>query len=344
MSYTAGQTILDDEYNIFVSGSATSGSDTHTTANAGSVWGTGSTTAGHDYGYGESDFTEVSAGATVTATQWNTLLDRIEVLASHQGSTSTVTAYSTLAVASTITALSTVQTDINTIYNNRRNCLAMGAAVTSGGVATYSSTWLTSITQEITVSFASSNAARYYFNAGGNIKLSFSHPNTSNSKDTSWNQLASEAGTVVFTGGGGNAVNDADGQTYSGTDSIGETAGTTPTVNDNFGYVDTTTSYTQIFNLVDDGGVSSAYNSNRIRVQVKGNSAHPASVLTFQIFWDDQATDTTSNPNGLPDGTTLDNITGNNITTLVANKPSSTFLTSASWGTPTLSVVTNSGS
>jgi hypothetical protein len=61
MAYTSGDTILDDHYNDFA-----------TSVNA--IWGTGT----GDSGYGESStVSAVSAGATITATQWTTLLARI---------------------------------------------------------------------------------------------------------------------------------------------------------------------------------------------------------------------------------------------------------------------------
>jgi hypothetical protein len=50
MTYTAGQLILDDEYNIFVAGNATFGSLNHGVANLNTVWGEGF----GDKGYGMS--------------------------------------------------------------------------------------------------------------------------------------------------------------------------------------------------------------------------------------------------------------------------------------------------
>lgn len=69
MAYQSGDIILDDHYNGF-----------RNTVN--NVWGTGS----GDRGYGQTSVVAaVAAGATITATQWSTLLSRISSAASHQG-------------------------------------------------------------------------------------------------------------------------------------------------------------------------------------------------------------------------------------------------------------------
>ena len=130
MAYTAGDTILDDEYNTFVTGSA-SGTATHTVANVNSVWGSGSA----DKGYGQtSTISAVSAGTTITATQWNDFLGRIETLGSHQGTT--VTDYSALTTGDTVEAYATVSTDLTNVYNNRFDCASVGTAITSSSSTT----------------------------------------------------------------------------------------------------------------------------------------------------------------------------------------------------------------
>ena len=48
MAYSAGDTILDNEYNIFATGNA-AGTGDNAVANLNTLWGTGTT----DYGYGE---------------------------------------------------------------------------------------------------------------------------------------------------------------------------------------------------------------------------------------------------------------------------------------------------
>ena len=86
MAYTTGDTILDNHYNDFA-----------TSVNA--VWGSGS----GDSGYGQTDtVSSVSAGTTITAAQWTTLLARISSAASHQGSS--ITSISSPSAGDTISA------------------------------------------------------------------------------------------------------------------------------------------------------------------------------------------------------------------------------------------------
>ena len=83
MTYSAGNTIIDDDYNIFATGNA-AGSGDDSVANINSVLGAGST----EYGYGQTNtLAAVSAGNTVQATNWANLIARNETLAAHQGTT-----------------------------------------------------------------------------------------------------------------------------------------------------------------------------------------------------------------------------------------------------------------
>ena len=119
MAYTAGDTILDDEYNTFATGNA-DGSGSNGTQNLNTLWGTGT----GDYGYGEtgSVIAAVSAGATITATQWETLVGRMETIAAHQNTS--VTAVATITAGDTIDAITTLSNDINTLWTNRMNAAA----------------------------------------------------------------------------------------------------------------------------------------------------------------------------------------------------------------------------
>src|SRR6056300_1213613 len=81
MAYVAGDTILDDEYNAFANSSSDPFGLNH-------IGGTGSTI----YGLGEATISAVSAGATVTASQWNTLFTAMDVIAGHTGDSLTSSA------------------------------------------------------------------------------------------------------------------------------------------------------------------------------------------------------------------------------------------------------------
>jgi len=94
MSYVAGETILDDEYNTFVNSSSDPYGYNH-------FAGVG---AG-EYGLNQSSISTVAAGNTVTASQWNTLFTGLDNIANHTNTSITstsVTAGDTIAIKSAL--------------------------------------------------------------------------------------------------------------------------------------------------------------------------------------------------------------------------------------------------
>ena len=101
MAYSSGDLILDDHYNAFA-----------TSVNA--IWGTGSGDAG--YGNGTT-VAAVSAGNTITAAQWTTLLARMNSMASHQGTS--ITSISNPSAGGTISAFTALSTNVGNITTAR---------------------------------------------------------------------------------------------------------------------------------------------------------------------------------------------------------------------------------
>ena len=160
MAYVTGDTILDDHYNGFANDNSPN--------NINKIWGTGN----GNYGYGQSNtISTVSAGSTVTAAQWNTLLDRMDNIENHQGSSIT-TGAGTLSGGDPIAAILSISTDITTLGTNRYNVSGGNLTQTSNPNSvnrTFTGSWSASTIQEVSFTFASSDALRYFFNAGGKI-------------------------------------------------------------------------------------------------------------------------------------------------------------------------------
>ena len=157
MSYSQGGLIAATDYNNFLTGSN----------QLNTVWGTGTGNAG----YGQTALTQVSAGGTVTAAQWASLINTLNSALTHQsGSGSGLSAPT---AGNTIAFQSTLATNINTAYTNRLNANARGTTVTGGNfasnpTATAGATYNGTVSTR-TVTFASGDAARYFFNAGGRL-------------------------------------------------------------------------------------------------------------------------------------------------------------------------------
>jgi|APSaa5957512576_1039674.scaffolds.fasta_scaffold05104_6 hypothetical protein len=310
MAYTTGNLILDDHYNEFANNAAN---------NINKVWGAGSS----NFGYGQTNtISNVSAGTTISATQWADLLNRISSAASHQNSS--ITSITNPVSEDTISAYTALSGNVTTINTNKLNVLQNGSDSSSS--STYTSTWIASTQHIWTVTFNSDAHARYFFNAGGQIRLSFNLLNeSSNSKDVDWNDLTNECGTVVFTGGSGSSVNNADSQTYTGTNRVGG-SGATPTVATSTGHSDLTTSNVQIFKQFSD---NATYSSNYIAILARADTTYPANVLTFTVNWVDNAADTQTDSVG--NSLTQDNVTGDTRVTLTIRPPSTTNLNADTW-------------
>ena len=310
MSYAQNGLIEATDFNTLVGGNP------ETAANKlNTTWATGGTTAG----YGQTAVSQVSAGGTVIATgQWNALVANTASAAAHSGSS--ITSVTAPTSGGTVTYLSAIPTNLTTIYTNRRNAAAVGSTTTS--TATRSTSWENGLTFTHTVTFASGDAARYFFNSGGQIKMTASHP-TGTGINLLFSDLASNAGTVVQSAPNSGTVSIA-GVNYSGITRVGG-GGNSPTVDANKGYFGLSTSNATVYTQTASSGPS-GYLSSFIRYITKSNGAQGSngdtgSVVTIYTIFDEI-------PNELvaSSGTAV---------TLTLQAPETTNL-SASWGTPTL--------
>ena len=326
MTYTAGSTILATDYNGFVS---TNG------ANVNGIWSTGAATAG----YGEAAVSTVSAAATITATQWSTLNSRISSMASHQGTT--ITNRTNPTTGSTIAILANLSTDLTNITAARGNAAASGAqttsftGTTSKTTATGSGSTPWTITFTHTVTWASADAARYFFNAGGRIKWETNKSSTGNLADAEWNDLANTlVGDLFITGGSVLSPQTIAGTTYTGTTKSGGT-GTPVTLTTATGWYNLSTTDTLIYKQFAD---TAPYTGQFIAVNAK--TAGSGTQLVLTTTWVDPGGSGVGSSDVITGGTATTSpfsSFGTAPTTLVTLfVPSATYLTSAAWGTPTI--------
>jgi len=281
MSYAQSGTISAFDFNILAGGNQATGSGT-----LNAVWATGGSTGG----YGQPALAQTSVGATVAATsQWATLVANTASAATHQGTT--ITSVATPAAGGTITYLSAIPTNLTTIYTNRLNAASQGS--TTSNTVTYGSTWSNAITFTHTVSFASGDAARYFFNAGGQLKVTCSHP-TGTGINLLLNNLASNVGTVVMSAPSSGAVT-ISGVSYNGVTKIGG-GGNAPTMVSSMGYYALSTLPLTMFQQTASTGPS-GYLSTLIKINgysngPQGINSDNGSIVTIQTIWDEV-------PNGL---------------------------------------------
>lgn len=314
MAYQTGDLILRDHYNTFATGSAT-GTANNAVANINTVWGVGS----GNKGYGQSTtLSAVNTDDTVTATQWSTLLSRLNSILTHQaGSGSGITSPT---AGSIITALSTLQTNVTNAFNNSANFNSTrGTPATTSLGATWNTATPTTFQQVRTVTFASSDQARYFFNAGGRIALSFSVTNgADNAKETAWTSLlGTKLATLNFD--------------FSTSGRTG-TGGTLTTNGSAIGFWGLTTSNQTLIKLTD---TTAAYTTNYVEVLASisgtaGSNGGLGNVITFTINYNDAAADT-----GAPGAINM-TINAN----VVVTPPETTNLTNT-WGSVTAATTLN---
>lgn len=322
MTYSVGGLIQATDYNGFAANT--------TNGNVNAIWGAG---AGN-YGYGQSTtLSTVSAGGTVTATQWADLVNRISSIGSHTGVT--ITSRTAPVAGNTITILNNVATDLTNLYASRANASASGATITPAtgtwwqATNTPNSAW--TITTTHTITFANAAAARYFFNSGGLIKWDVAKTSTGTEADTEWNDLAQTlTGTIYLSGA--NAAHTINGVAYTGTTKSGGT-GTPTTLNTTVGFYNLTTVASTLYDQFAD---SSPYTSDHIRIQATVNDNSNPTVLTLTTAWINASSATPGSTEIITGG-----VAGTGPTTVVNYvAPETTYLAN-SWGAISISATTS---
>ena len=276
MAYSAGDTILDDEYNAFVGSSSDPYGYNHF-AGAGSG----------EYGLNQSEIATVNPGDTVAASQWNALFTGLDNIANHTNvsiTSSSVSAGDAIAVVSAL--IGDLSNLAAAVAAGSPNATALGTNAV--GSSTNAGTWNTTSTIERSVTFANNNTMRAFFNAGGKIRIDPScTTGIDGLKDDVFNDLTVTAiGNLDF---GAHAT------TRSGS---GETLTTNGLAN---GFHDISTSYVTLIKLTSD---NSGYTSNTVEIFAKLNAAPAtATVVTIKMVSTDAAADdtfTSGNTDGVP--------------------------------------------
>ena len=309
MAYSQGGLIAASDYNTIV---GTSPSSTANTINT--VWAVGN----GQYGYGQTAISQVSSAGLVTATQWATAINNLNSICTHQSGSGTGIGAPTS--GSLATYLSTFQTNVNTAYTNAVTAATQGTTTTGGSFtgsatagndSTYNGTTLTR-----TVTFASADQARYFFNAGGQINFVVSSVTNNDGSARS-----SDAVSVIGTYFGGMSA-------FKATTN-GQRTGTGGTLAGSgyvSGYYGLTTAYQTIAQVTTSSGT---YSTDYVQLQAKysgtlGSNGDKSPQISFALNY------YSSHSSGFND--TL-NITVNHRVDIVY--PETTNL-SASWGTVTI--------
>ena len=299
MTYASGGLIEASDYNNFV-----------TSVNA--IWGTGSS----DSGYGQANtLSNVSPAGSITATQWINLIDRIDSMRAHQ---SGVTSGLNSPIAGDVIAyLSTLSSQLSSINTNRLSNTGSGFAADSlGGVKTLSNSsgFITTRTQEFSITFLSHDQMRYFFNTGGFVSITaINSALTGNTKSTDFDALCTAFGTTRI---------------YAQLSEKSGGSGTLSTSNTAFGFYDLDTTDQLIFRQYSTT-TTGGYNSNYISSFARVNSNTVPTVIRLKIVLQDDAADVVD-----------DTVSGTVRTDCTARASSETYIANV-WGSQTSAVVTD---
>ena len=326
MTYSSGGLIQATDYNTFAG---------NTTAGLNYVWSTGS----GDAGWGQTDIATVAAGTnTVTATQWATIVNNLST--SGTQTNTTLTSRTAPVAGNIIGILANVQTDITSVTTARGNAIASGteygvfSGTTSKTTATGSGQAAWTITFTHTVTFPSANQARYFWNAGGIVRLKYGKSSTGTDTDPDWNTLAGWCGTINLTGRVNSNSQTIAAQAYTGTTRLSGSGGTQTTLATTTGWYNLTTSPATIFQL---NNSTSPYSGEYIRTTATATSSTVLTLVTTWVSDGSSGAGTTADiSGGTATASPSTTITGTAPTTLVTYIPPSSATLTNSWGTPAI--------
>jgi hypothetical protein len=241
-----------------------------------SVMGTG--TGGYGQTLASSD---VSQGATITAVQWLNLRTDMVKARQHQtgsavGSSSATDGRNLVLPASGLTITEALRAQFSafatTIDSNKRtiDTDAIGGQFSAEGLVTGTrgTAWNGTLTNTVTITFSDANHPRYYFNAGGKIRIS-ANITTGTSKNNTWNTMFTQMGEFVM---------DYTSTTYTGSSAVGS----------GIGYDELTTS-NQI--IGQKAAPSGSYAENLYVIRARKSADDTQIILTIE-FQDNDVGDT----------------------------------------------------
>jgi len=262
MGYAASDKILPAEYNAFLTNTSNSGDIAAYGINH--IMGTGLL----NLGLGQTALHTVNTAEKITVAQWNSLWTAMNNIQNHTNITA-LTSTVSREVGDVIAVKAALLTDLNALATAVQGGSTLATAITTSAsvrsVTTAAEGWDSTATHEISITWASANDMRFYFNQGGKVRIVVSATASSlSAKDNSYVDL-------------GTGIGNLDIGSQSSTRS-----GSTETLTTNglaVGFYDMTTSYQTIIKLTSD---NSTYTSNTVEISAKLN-ASPGTAVTMTI-------------------------------------------------------------
>ena len=319
MTYAQGSLIDAADYNEILGVNTSTNTSTF---HAVWAWGNGSR------GYGQTPISNVSVAGTVTATQWATLVNNVNSANLHiRNTNSGLTANTAGQLIGHSGGLPVAITRLN---QDRLLFATNSAVVANQSSLTAYSAWVVGSTSATVtrsfganVAFASPDAARFFFNAGGRLKFNCSAVNNAgaNSRSAAVVSLFNFAGGIAIFGANTNGGRTGSGGTLNSNDTAK-------------GYYNATIANVQLVSVT---STTSSYTSDTVTItyRTNGTQGQHNDNGTIISFWVNISSSQGSGALSFDDGI---NVTP--TVTVDVSAPETTNLTN-SWGTIT---VTRQGS
>lgn len=286
MTYAKGSAIQAADYNTFAGLTGTAAASAVAAQNkAGHLYGIGF----GDRGYGQTTPTlgAIAAGASV-GQEWQNLRTVMSNMSAWQNTSQTLLpASGSFNATSNIVAHEQDAPSINSfdiqdmlalLDTNRLNYQVGNMTLTSSAASsTRATTWgaaAGAITAEFSVTFASEDAARFFFNSGGEVRVALAHPDTTTPRNTTWNTVLSNL-AVAFRANASSRITGSYGTAQA------------------IGYYQLTTAYQTILDGTNSG--TGVYTVNDFVVQARATSiagvnGAKGSVIYFRVVLTDEQT------------------------------------------------------
>jgi hypothetical protein len=158
--------------------------------------GTGSGSRGYGQPVTSAD---VFQGNIITFAQWDALRNDILSVRVHQVGTTPVLASIVKGTPINFAIISNYSSVLDVADANRFNIGPGQSSVSTKATQTTSSSWSTQAQAVLTMTFANSNDARYFFNSGGKIRIIGSRSGGSDtSQNNAWTTFLANIGTISF--------------------------------------------------------------------------------------------------------------------------------------------------
>jgi hypothetical protein len=309
MTYQVGGLIEASDYNAIInSGVAT----VPPTPAVNNIWGVGS----NDSGYGQPQLTNATVGTVISSGKWNQLLSSILNSAAHQGTAISPFVNSSPEAGELIEWEAPMYQNIRAINDNRLNANLQGP-VTYTNITNSTISWSNQLSMTWTVIWPSHDRARYYFNAGGQLGLSFNHPFTDTVINDSFRRIAWTMGTIWISSPNGGTINLV-GSSFNGVTQVGGIP-TGSVINNNLGFYGLTSSDQTLITHSDSNTSAYYYSNSYIAIRARYNGS---GIVTITAQW-------TEDPAGAA-------VVSAGSTGSLAVRPPATVFVANTWNGPTV--------